>query len=696
MPEVLEGMEVYPGNEPPVLSVKNLAVDYETRKGPVHAVRDVSFDIYPGQNLGLVGESGCGKSTVAFSVVNYLGRNGQITGGSILFKGQELRGRSAEELRRLRGADIAMVYQDPMSALNPTKRIGEQLTETLIAHSSLSQDEANARAVAALQNVNMPDPETVLTRYPHQISGGQQQRVLIAMAMLNNPALLVMDEPTTALDVTVEAAVLDLIAGLQARYRTATLYISHNLGVIARVSDNVAVMYAGQIVELAPVRGIFARPAHPYTVGLMRCLPDVDAPHGVRQLQPIRGQVSGRDRMLPGCVFSARCDMVGAQCTAEQPRLEEVAPGHLVRCHRRTEFLGAELGLTPRAAPVAAAAAAAAGQPAAGALLTAENVKTYYPLPYRSMREMLRQERRFVRAVDDVTFDMPRGATLGIVGESGCGKSTLARTIVGLEPLLGGQIEFMGADIAAPVNKRSAGVIQALQMVFQNPDGTLNPSYSVGDQIAMSLRRFNTVPKDQVYAETVRLLRAVKLDESYYRSLPRQLSGGEKQRVGIARALAGRPEAVICDEPVSALDVSVQAAILNLLQEIQQKQSTTMLLISHDLSTVRFFADYVAVMYLGRIVEFGPCEAIYAPPSHPYTAALLAAVPRADPDAPPSGLRLTGPVPSPVNPPSGCRFHTRCPVVAGEICRTAEPPARDAGNGHVIYCHHELDRLAKI
>jgi peptide/nickel transport system ATP-binding protein len=676
----------------PVLAIRHLAVTYKTRKREIHAVRDVSFEIQQGENLGLVGESGCGKSTVAYAIVNFLGPNGRIAGGDILFKGSQLRGRPEHELRKLRGADIAMVYQEPMSALNPTMRIEDQLAEALIAHRGLSRREARRECAAALQRVHMPDVEGVLGRYPHQLSGGQQQRVLIAMAMLNSPTLLVMDEPTTALDVTVEAAVLDLIAELKEKYRTATLYISHNLGVVARVSDKVAVMYAGEVVEYARTIDIFKNPVHPYTVGLMRCLPDVDAPRGTRQLAAIPGQVPRPDRVPEGCIFAPRCELRRDECNAGRPQIEELSEDHWVRCFRARD--GAlEAAAAARRSPAAEAPSGA--QPEV--VLEACNTKVYYPLPFRGLGGLFGLEkRRYVRAVDDVSLSVRRGRTLGIVGESGCGKSTLARAIVGLEPLREGRIEFLGVDVSRPLAKRSRESIRNLQMVFQDPNGVLNPSYCVGDQIAVSLKRFKVVPRDEVYGAVVRLLNAVKLNEDYYWRLPRQLSGGEKQRVGIARAIASNPTMVVCDEPVSALDVSVQAAVLTLLQELQQQRSTAMILISHDLSAVRFLSDDVAVMYLGRVVEKGPCEAIYRPPHHPYTAALLAAVPRADPSAPQRRIRLSGNVPSAVDPPSGCRFHTRCPFRPGEICEREEPPKRELDGGHIIYCHLSPERLWEI
>ncbi|MEN6394534.1 MAG: ABC transporter ATP-binding protein [Anaerolineaceae bacterium] len=679
----------------PILSLRNVAISYKTRQRDIQAVRDVSFDIIRGENLGLVGESGCGKSTVAFSIVNFLGRNGKITHGDIFFKGEQLLNRSEKELRQLRGADISMVYQEPMSALNPSMRIQDQLAESLITHRGLPKNQAFAESIATLKKVYMPDPEAVMLRYPHQLSGGQQQRVLIAMAMLNNPSLLIMDEPTTALDVTVEAAVLDLIAELQERYQTATLYISHNLGVVARVSHKVAVMYAGEIVELADTRTIYRNPIHPYTMGLMRCLPDVDAPKGTRILQPIKGRVPSPANLPQGCIFYPRCTFAISDCESKHPDLVEVSKGHQARCLRSLEWKDVKMAWEMEEIEK---------QPCPGrtilddkTILNVKQVKVYYPVPFKTVGGFIGLEkRRFVHAVDNVSFMIQHGRTLGIVGESGCGKSTLAKAIVGLEPLSGGKIDFLGLDISQPINRRTKATIKEIQMVFQDPNGVLNPSYSVGDQIAFSLRRFKTVPANQVRIEVERLLQAVKLDASYYSRLPRQLSGGEKQRIGIARAISTNPAMVVCDEPVSALDVSVQAAVLNLLLEIQNSSNTTMILISHDLSSVRFFADDVAVMYLGRVVEIGSCESIYQPPNHPYTIALLAAVPRPDPDLVTSQIRLSGNVPSAVNPPSGCRFNTRCPFKIGDICEKEEPPQRDMGNGHLIFCHYSPEDLSNL
>jgi len=685
-----------------VLEVEDLTIAYETRKGDVEAVRGASFQVREGQTVGLVGESGCGKTTIAFGIVNFLGPNGKIVDGSVRFQGKELVGQSEAELKTLRGDRIAMVYQDPMQALNPSVRLGEQLAEVLTYHQRISEDEACERSIQMLKRVNMPDPEDVMRRFPHQISGGQQQRVVIAMAMLNNPVLLIMDEPTTALDVTVEAAVLDLIEELKNDFQAANIFITHNLGVVARVSDQLCVMYAGQMVERGPVTEIFRNPRHPYTMGLLASVPRLGETKADSILHPIRGRVPPpAERPRNQCIFEPRCDYATEKCREARPRFMEVTPEHMARC-----IYAGEIETRPRTArrrPRRVEEGTLA-HPESGkdVILSFEDLKVYYPQESNSVVSLFGLgEKRFVKAVDDVSVRLSKGRTLGVVGESGCGKSTLVKGIIGLEPVTDGNVEFLGIDVTQPVSERDTNLIQEMQMVFQNPDSTLNPSYSIGKQIARPIKRFKTVPKNQVKTEVIRLLKAVRLDAFYYDRLPRQLSGGEKQRVGIARALASRPDLIICDEPVSALDVSVQSAVINLLLEIQEIYGSSMIFIAHDLSVVRYFSDDIAVMYLGQIVELGPAEAIYSPPYHPYTEALLSAVPIPDPDAEQKQIRLSGNVPSALNPPSGCRFHTRCPrrqemlPDSGKVCETVVPPWQEAKR-HRILCHIPVEELEKV
>jgi peptide/nickel transport system ATP-binding protein len=490
-----------------------------------------------------------------------------------------------------------------------------------------------------------------------------------------------------------------LVNELREQFDTAILLISHNMGVIARVSDRVGVMYAGELRELADVNEIFSNPRDPYTQGLIRCLPKLGKSKEASVLYPIRGRVPSPDNLPPGCLFEPRCDFAREACRQERPPLRRLAAAHMTRCLFSEEI--DPKGWTPPA-DLIAKPQSTNGTAVTDTILTVDQLRTFYDHPSSSPLSIIGLgEKEHVKAVDNVSFEVLRGKTLGVVGESGCGKSTLVKTIIGLEAMTAGEVEFMGFDIDETVQDRNLNLIRELQMVFQNPDSTMNPSYTVGQQIERPLRRFKTVPKDEIRNEVIRLLQAVKLDEFYYERLPRQLSGGEKQRVGIARALAGRPDLILCDEPVSALDVSVQAAVLNLLLEIQQEFGTTMMFIAHDLSVVRYFSDYIAVMYLGQIAEIGPAEAIYAPPYHPYTESLLSAVPIPDPNAAQKRIRLEGSVPSPLNPPSGCRFHTRCPrremlPDGGRICETDVPPWRDVGDGHRILCHIPLEELKQI
>jgi len=680
---------------PPVLQLDQVAVAYKIRGGEIEAVQDVSFNIYRGETQGIVGESGCGKSTVAWAVLNFLGANGYVKRGHIKFQGQELVGVTGEELRRLRGDQIAMVYQDPMQALNPSMRLGDQLTEVLTVHRGMGEKEATKRCIEMLDRVYMPDPANVMKRYPHQISGGQQQRVVIAMALLNNPALLIMDEPTTALDVTVEAAVLDLIAELRRDFDTAIMYISHNLGVVARVSTRVGVMYAGEMVERATVEQIYKHPSHPYTQGLIRCVPKLGADKAGSVLYPIRGRVPPPNNRPVGCVYGPRCDYIRERCREERPELRELPNGSWVRCHFAEEIDAAEWTPTEDILPPTIEV----GEHADETILEVKDLKKYYEVAGSSLKDVIGLgEKRYVKAVENANFAMKRGKTLGVVGESGCGKSTLIKTLIGLEETTDGEATFLGFDITEDISKRDKRLIQELQMVFQNPDSTMNPSYTVGQQIGRPMQRFKTVPRNQVRQEVIKLLTAMRLGANYYDRLPRQLSGGEKQRVGIARALASRPDLVLCDEPVSALDVSVQAAILNLLLEVQHDFDTTLVFIAHDLSVVRFFSDDVAVMYLGQIMEIGPADAIYAPPYHPYTEALLSAVPVPDPTVEQKHIRLEGSVPSAIDPPSGCRFHTRCPrrnllPDGGQICEEQVPPWQYSTDEHRILCHIPMETL---
>jgi len=681
----------------PVLRVDDLSVSYTTRKGDVPAVRNVSFSLNRGEALGLVGESGCGKSTTALAVMAYLGANARAVGGRVWFEGQNLLAMKDEALRSIRGSRMAMVYQDPMATLNPVLTIAEQLTEVLTVHQAMTLPQARQRCLEALHKVNMPDPEEVMQRYPHQISGGQQQRIVIAMALLCNPSLLIMDEPTTALDVTVAATVLDLIENLRKEFDSAILYISHNLGVVARVCDRVAVMYAGELVELAGVEDLFLRPQHPYTKSLLRCVPTLTTGKEAVALSPIPGQVPSPLDLPQGCIFEPRCGYSDdAGCRTARPALEETEPNRWVRCFRWRQVVAAEPKIV--AEPGDELPMVSRPQPAADErLLKVDHLKATYVQKTGWLKKLFtRQGDRQVRAVDDLTFDIRPGSIIGVVGESGCGKTSLAKTVAGLVEPGGGQMEFLGVDVTDVVEKRDTAVLRELQMVFQNPDSTLNPMQTIRQIISRPLQVSQVVPRSEIEAEVRRLLKAVKLNETYLDRKPGQLSGGEKQRVAIARAFASRPQLVLCDEPVSSLDVSVQSSVLNTLLNIQQRYGTSLMFISHDLSVVRYLCDYIMVMYLGKMVEFGPTEQIFKPPYHPYVEALLSAVPVPDPTAEQKRIRLQGAVPSVINPPSGCRFHTRCPRKASELCEKCEPEPQLGVDGLVIYCHTDIETLAKV
>ena len=679
----------------PVLEINDLSVAYKIRGGEILAVRNISYNINPGEVFAVVGESGCGKSTVAWAVTNFLGNNGYVKNGSIKLEGRELVNLEKKELNKLRGNKFSMVYQDPMQSLNPSLKIGLQMREVLKYHSNMSPKKIEDRCLDMLNRVHMPDPRNVMRRYPHQISGGQQQRVIIAMSLLTNPTLLIMDEPTTALDVTVEAAVLDLIQELCVEFNTSIMFITHNLGVVARIASKVGVMYAGELVEEGSVQNVFELPRHPYTQGLMRCVPKLGSSKTSSVLHPIQGRVPHPSKRSKACVFNPRCDYKTELCETKRPILSDAGNGTRVRCHLKDN-----IGVTAlKAEQISVPSGKTDSLSDSPVILEVEELKTYYPKAKSGkLKEFFSREKKYVKALEKASFKVEKGKTLGIVGESGCGKSTLLKTIIGLEKASNGKIRFFDQDVTARIEKRNVELVREMQMVFQNPDSTLNPAYSVGSQIARPMLRFNKVPVFQVREETIKLLKLMRLGAGYYDRLPNQLSGGEKQRVGIARALASQPALLLCDEPVSALDVSVQAAIINLLIDIQEELNTTLVFISHDLSVVRFFADTICVMYLGNIMEVGSTEEICQPPFHPYTEALLSAVPIPDPKIKQRQIRLEGTIPSAVNPPKGCSFNTRCPrrmmLADPDVCLTP-PPVQKQGN-HSICCHLSWEQLTAM
>jgi peptide/nickel transport system ATP-binding protein len=679
----------------PVLEIEHLSISYFTRAGEVPAVIDFSLTVGAGEAVGVVGESGCGKSTVAMAVMQYLGGNGRIVGGSIKFRGRDMTKMSQEELRQLRGSQISMVYQEPMAALNPSMTIGEQLAEVPLYHeANCTPEEARERAAEMLAKVGLPDPQRVMKSYPHQISGGQQQRVVIAMALLPKPALLLLDEPTTALDVTVEAGIVDLIAEISRTTGTSMIYISHNLGLILQTCSRVCVMYSGEAVETGPVREVFLAPRHPYTQGLFGCIPSPLKDKTERPLLPMRGQLPLPYERPVGCNFAPRCDhAVAGRCDVRDIPMETVdaAAGQEVRCIRWDEI--------PAVSPFAGGVGEAPSAIQQSDVLVVDRMQKYYPLIDRSLAALVGGGSvRYVKANEGLTFVARRGETVAIVGESGCGKSTFAKVLMGLETSTGGELALDGEEIGGvTVQKRRRDQVSSLQMVFQNANDTLNPSMTIGAQIGRVIKRFG-VEQDarKVEERVLQLLDLVKLPRAFALRKPRQLSGGQKQRIGIARAFAGNPKIVVADEPVSALDVSVQAAITKLLLEIQRDNGTTLLFISHDLGVVRYLADRVIVMYLGRIMEQGTTKEVFEPPYHPYTEALLSAVPVADPNVERERIILEGTLPSALNPPKGCPFSTRCHRKVGAICDEVVPPDQLTASGHHILCHIPLAELETI
>jgi peptide/nickel transport system ATP-binding protein len=658
-----------------VLDAGHVDISYRVRGRDRLAVRDVSFQIGPRESFGLVGESGSGKTTVALAIARYLARNGRVSSGSIMVAGQDVTSLGKDALRKLRARTVSMVYQEPGRALNPSIRVGRQVAE-VFEIAGLGKHEAMSRAEDSLRTVQISDPGRVLRSYPHQLSGGMLQRVVIAMALAAQPALLILDEPTTALDATVEAEILELVAALREQFHTAVLFISHNLAVIAKMCDRVGVMYAGELVEQGPALEVFEQPRHPYTVGLLRCIPRRGQRKDHGRLDTIPGFLPAPGEVATGCVFAPRCGLAEQRCREEAPPLYPVTLARASRCHYHTR--AQEL---PRASP--------------------EDVRLPQPerdsapvIVLNGVSKTFAARREQVHALTGVDLELHRGETLGLVGESGSGKTTLARVLLGLSPPDAGSVlELSGSKLAPTAPRRSRDQLRAMQIVFQNPDSALNRRHSVRHLIGRALTKLaGTAGKDRE-AALQEVIRSVRMEPRHLGLRPAQLSGGLKQRVAIARAFAGNPQVLVCDEPTSALDVSVQAAILNLLGELQGKNRVTYLFISHDLGVVRYLSDQIAVLYLGRLMEYGEAETVFSAPHHPYTEALLSAVPSLE-GTPGDRIILSGEIPSPANPPTGCVFHTRCPrVLPTGVCQTVEPPLAEEDPGHLIRCHIPLAEL---
>ncbi len=684
-------------NRTQLLDVRGLGVSYRMGRRWLRALREFDLQLDAGQIVGIVGESGSGKSTAALALMHYLSANGRIDGGDLRFLGEDMLTMDAADMRQLWARHIKLVPQNAGAALNPSMRIGSQVREAVQAAEGIGSAEADRRVLDAFHDVNLVDPAQVAKRYPHELSGGMQQRVAIAMALMCHPDLLILDEPTTGLDVTTEAVILDLLRELIAGRGAGVLYITHNLGVVAQLCQRVVVLYAGEIMEEAPVDQLFASPRHPYTLGLLASLPKAGQRKARSRLQTIHGNPPDLRSVGPGCVFADRCPLAADQCRSEKPPLEEVEPGRLARCFRwqDVELFSGESPPRPYGSPldIMLSSDHASARPDGG-ILNVKGLTKHFPVP-RDLRDMLRgTSPKPIRAVDGVDLRLHAGQTLGLVGESGSGKTTLARIVIGLEARTGGGLELFGADIQGDLRARQQDLLSQVQMVFQNPQNSLNPYQSVRQALRRPLVKLRGLSAQAAEAQAMQLLKAVNLRADYADRYPDELSGGEKQRVAIARAFASQPSLVVCDEPVSALDVSVQSAVLNLLADLQDEHGSACLFISHNLSVVGYLADVIAVMYLGQIVEVASADALFRAPSHPYTEALLAAIPTPDPSQRSERILLADDLPSAQNLPGGCRFHTRCPRSIGEICGRDEPPWRETGAGQGIRCHIPLDELA--
>ncbi|WP_436933865.1 ABC transporter ATP-binding protein [Halovenus marina] len=664
----------------PLLEVDGLKTQFDTEQGIVKAVDDVSFQIERGETYGIVGESGAGKSVTGLSILDLVESPGNIVSGEIRFKGQDLLSLSAEELRQIRGNEIAMIFQDPMTSLNPAFTVGSQIVDTIREHLDLSKSEARDRAITLLSDVGIPDAESRIDDYPHQFSGGMRQRAMIAMAISCDPDLIIADEPTTALDVTIQAQILELLSDLQEEYGLAIQVITHDMGVIAQTCDRVGVMYAGKLVEESETNELFESPRHPYTVGLMKAIPRLDDPRS--RLQTIEGLMPDLIETPSGCSFHPRCPHATDECKEEEPPLETVnwESDHTSACIRTDEIdFEAETKLT---AETDEHAEREPGEP----ILEATDVRKYFT-PEASSWFKQRFDPEYVRAVDDVSLTINEGETLGLVGESGCGKTTLGHTLLQLYEPDDGTVLYAGSDLTKMRKRELRGYRSDLQIIFQDPFSSLNPRRTVRQIIGRPMEIHGTVDSDEEKDERIReLLEEVGLSKDHINRYPHEFSGGQKQRIGIARALAVEPDFIVADEPVSALDVSVQAKITNLLMDLQEEYNLTYLFIAHDLNVVQHISDRVAVMYLGEIAEIGTVDQIFQRPYHPYTEVLLSSIPRPDPTVDTDRITPEGEPPSPINPPSGCRFHTRCSYAMPE-CETQEPADVPVESGHEIHCH---------
>ena len=673
----------------PLLQIKDLHTDIEIRNGVVRALSGVDLHVNPGETLGIVGESGSGKTMTALSLMGLLPQGGKVSSGSIILDGQDLTQLPLKEKRKLRGTKVGMIFQDPLTSLNPTMKIGLQVCEPLRVHEKLSKREALARAVEILKRVGMPRPEVVINNYPHQLSGGMRQRVMIAMALVCKPRILIADEPTTALDVTTQMQILDLIDELRDEYKMGVILITHDLGVVAGHTDRVAVMYAGRIVETAPTKTLFTEPKHRYTSSLMAALPERALAAGTK-LFSIPGAPPSLTNLPVGCRFAARCLWATDECRAGYPDLSGDET-HTFSCFHPVQendespaVLQGKLDSTK-----AEETASVVPQISHEVLLDVKEASREYE---SAGSGFFKREKGVVSAVDRVSITVKKGETYGLVGESGCGKSTVGRLIAGLEPPSGGAIELDGRDLATLKGRDAVRIHRDVQMMFQDSYAAMDPRMRIDQILAEPMSIQKTGNARQIAERIMEILEQVGLTEEILDRYPHEFSGGQLQRIGFARSLTLAPDLIVADEPVSALDVSVQAQVLNLMKDLQQELGLSYLFISHDLAVVQYMADRIGVMYLGRIVEEGPAHEVVQNPKHPYTKALIDSIPVPDPEFKhdESAIKLTGEPPSAVNPPEGCRFRPRCPF-AGEECKV-QPMLTD--ETHRVACHHPLLTLS--
>ncbi len=660
-----------------LLAVRALRIAFASGRSLLSAVDGVDFQVAAGETLALLGESGCGKSATALALLRLLPAAGRIAGGEVRFAGRDLLALPESEMRGVRGGGMAMIFQEPATSLNPVLTVGHQLGEVLARHLGLTGQRARQRSLDLLSAVGIADPERRLGEYPFQLSGGMKQRVMISLALAGNPRLLIADEPTTALDVTIQAQILELLRGLQAERAMGMLLITHDLGVVAQMATRVAVMYAGQIVEEAPRAVFFSAARHPYTQKLFAALPDLARRGG--RLETIPGQVPPLSEMPTACRFAARCAHAWELCRQQAPVWRQVAAGHWLRCH--LDSLPGGGGAA--AGGLADGAALAAAEAPEGALLSVQDLRVHFPI----RRGILQRTVGHVRAVDGVSLELARGRTLALVGESGCGKTTVGKAILQLIAASGGTVRLLGQELGGLSGNARRPLRRRMQMIFQDPFASLNPRMSVGEIIGegLSALRVDMQRQGQV-AAIASVLQQVGLEAAAAGRYPHEFSGGQRQRIAIARALAVQPDLVICDEPTSALDVSVQAQILNLLGTLQARLGLAYLFITHNFAVVDHLAHEVAVMYLGRIVERGTVDDVLRSPQHPYTRALLSAVPTARLDAQPEFIRLPGETPSPATPPAGCHFHPRCRQ-ASAACQQRYPETTTLSATHSVRCH---------